>query len=577
MPSARAAVRFVTRNAPLLVAAALGVAWFALLAGPQALNPLNTGWVMTGEDWTGHAFGWWFFRNEPWALPLGRIDGLLFPLGTTVGFTDAIPWVAVLLKPLSPLLPDRFHYIGLWLGFCFAANGASGAWVARRLGGGVLAQVGTGALLATTPIFLNRMGHEALCAHFILVLLVGLHLSPPRPWPSNRRDGLLALGLVVLAGGIHPYLAAMALPLAMALPVQRALVDRTAPPLTALVWPAAMIAALALTFLVFGFFTGEGDLGAHGFGFFDSDLFALFNPRNFSRLLPALPSPRGHYEGYGYLGAGTFGICAVALVLWAAGFRRLRRVRWLRYLPLTVVTLGALVFALGPEVKAGTTVLFRAGDLYEPLGFLTGPFRSSGRFIWVLHYAVGLAAVAALLRGAGRFTRLAGVVLVAAAALQAFDTSYDKRGLFHRKPVDAGLRSDIWRTFGAEYRHLVLVPPQIAWTGAPCEGEIPGHARYPLAYLAYEQRMTFNSGSVARLSTKAAHAQCAQVKAQTARGELEPHSVYVARGPSGHAMRRGGAVCGRVDGYDVCVAPARSTALSRRLSGDPAAAPPARP
>ncbi len=568
------------RGAGPLVAALFGVVWFARLAGVRALDPTNFGWVLTGEDWSAHVLGWWFFRIEPWALPLGRLDGLMYPLGTSVAYSDSLPLVAVLLKPFSPLLPEGFHYIGLWLAFCFAANAFSGAWMVRRIGGGFLAQVGAGALLATTPVFLPRLGHEALCAHFLLVVLVALHLEAPRDWRHTRRSLVLAGVIVAVSGGIHPYLAAMALPLAAALAVRSALIDRTAPMISALVAPAAYAVVLFATFALFGYVGGGIPQRAEGFGWWNADLTTLINSRGFSHLLPELRPGRPHHEGFGFLGLGVLALLPLALVIallrrsrasfgaeLPTGVRPPSRV-W-RYLPLALVSLGALVFALATEVKAGPHTLFRADALFAPLEPLNAAFRSSGRFVWILHYTLTLAAVAAVVRGFAPRHLLAGLILIAAAGLQAADTKFQRRGLFERSAIDAGLRSPLWGSLGAHYRHLALVPPQQAWVGSPCEGELPGHLRYPFAYLAYSQRMTFNSASPARKDIPALHADCARVLDETGKGLLDPQTVYVAGAgsPSSQRIRRsGGGQCGRLDGFDVCVSLDRQTPVRDQLA-----------
>lgn len=507
----------------------------------------------------------------------------MHPVGTSVAFTDSIPLVATLLKPVSPLLPEAFHYLGLWLAFCFAANAFSGAWMVRRLGGGLLAQLGAGALLATTPVFLPRLGHVALCAHFLLVVPIALHLEAPSPWPQTRRTFLLAGVMVALAGGIHPYLAAMMLPLAIALPIRSVLFDRVAPPLAAVVVPAAYIAVLLVTLLLFGYLGSGVPPSAEGFGWWNADLWALFNPRGFSHLLPALPAARPHHEGFGYLGVGVLALLPLALIL--AVVRRVRvstaastsgepwrtgsAGRVWRYLPLVVVALGALVFALATEVKAGPHTLFRAEALFRHTESLNSTFRASGRFVWVLHYTLSLAAIAAVVRGFAPRRVLAGIILLSAATLQAADTKFERRGLFQRRAIDAGLRAELWNELGTHYRHLALVPPQQAWVGEPCEGELPGHLRYPFGRLAYSQRMTFNSANTARKDTAALKADCARVRQLIQAGEFDPQTVYVARSgqPSAKAMRRSGsAQCGEVDGYDVCVSAERETPLRQALS-----------
>jgi hypothetical protein len=168
-------------NAGPLGAALMGLVTFLALYGPAALDPTRIRWLLR-DDFSQHLLGWFFFRNTPLGLPLGAIPGYVHPLGTTLGYTDSIPWAGLLLRPLSGLLPADFQYIGPWLCLCLMLQGAVAAWVARRLGATTALQWLTGALLVLSPALLARMEmeHEALCAHWALVLLVGLNLLPQR-------------------------------------------------------------------------------------------------------------------------------------------------------------------------------------------------------------------------------------------------------------------------------------------------------------------------------------------------------------------------------------------------------------
>jgi len=119
----------IRRTAGPLVAALFGAIWFLwAMGGRSILSPTHLEPVLV-DDWSTHVLGWLFFRNERFAIPLGKLAGLLYPVGTTVGYTDSIPWVALVLRPFSSLLPTDCQYIGAWLLLCFILQGA----VAARL------------------------------------------------------------------------------------------------------------------------------------------------------------------------------------------------------------------------------------------------------------------------------------------------------------------------------------------------------------------------------------------------------------------------------------------------------------
>jgi hypothetical protein len=158
---------------------------------------------------------------------------------------------------------------------------------------------------------------------------------------------------------------------------------------------------------------------------------------------------------------------------------------------------------------------------------------------------------------------VAGVALAGALALQVADFRWKGTGVFSLPQLDAGLRSPAWQTLGVEYRHLALVPPQIAYMRGNCEGELPGHLRVPFAYLAYQQRMTINTGYLARYDAAAVRRACDELAAHVRSGQLDPNTVYLPGPITLRALRstRGDVTCGRLDAWAVCVSNARSTAL----------------
>src|SRR5688572_21187645 len=148
-------------------AALFGFIWYLLLGGGPTLNPLNLGWVLKG-DWLQHWLGWLFFRHEPWTFPLGTITTLPYPIGTTIGFTDSNPLVSIVLKPFSPWLPAEFQFIGPWLALCFILQGYFGAMLASTVTRHPVVQMLGGCLFAVSPILAMRLGHDTLCAQWIL-------------------------------------------------------------------------------------------------------------------------------------------------------------------------------------------------------------------------------------------------------------------------------------------------------------------------------------------------------------------------------------------------------------------------
>lgn len=543
----------------------VGLAWYLYLGGLRALDPTNIDWII--GDHAQHLLGWLFFRNEPWALPLGRIDGLLHPIGTTVGFTDANPWVSILLKPLSPWLPTNFQFIAPWLAMCFVLQGYFGARIMESIGAGPSQRVIGAALFVLAPPLLQRLGHDTLSAHWLLLGLIWLHLQSDR---SLERTLGWAFGFNVIAAGVHPYLALMLMPLTLALLVRLGLDGR-------LRWPAACGAGLALVlqsaaiFLLLGYLgTGE-QLAEGGFGFFSADALTLINPMTYSRWLPGIGVGEGQYEGFGFLGSGALALAVVVTV--SAVIRRDRPQISRAVLPLVVTAALMGIFALSNLVTIAGHVVLTMRGFYEPLAGLVEPVRASGRFVWPIHYVILTGILALAVRGPLARTSIASALLLAAVVIQAGEVRQGGRFVRQEWPR---MSSAGWEEISSTYRHMVLYPAYYAATPPDCE---PSSFSYPqfiqLAHEAYGRHLTLNSGYVARTSMSQLAAYCGQLQREVESGRLGYDTVYVVSPDSLESFTRLGTkvTCGRLDGFDVCVSNATGGRFRRWLARERDGAP----
>ena len=96
---------------PLCLSALFGFGWYLAHGGLGTLDPRQDGWLQS-EDLSQHYLGWLHFRRAAWAWPLGRIPNLAYPVGTTVGFMDANPWLSLAMRPFSQWLPLRWQFQG---------------------------------------------------------------------------------------------------------------------------------------------------------------------------------------------------------------------------------------------------------------------------------------------------------------------------------------------------------------------------------------------------------------------------------------------------------------------------------
>jgi hypothetical protein len=545
------------------VAACVATLWSALYMRPL-INPFTLD-VAFRDDWAQHTLGWLFFRNARWlAFPLGKLPQFLHPLGTTVGYMDSIPLVALTLRPFSALLPADFQYLGLWIVSCSAALAFFGAFIARRLTPHWEQQALIGLLTAMAPSLIARIVHPALCAHAFIVCAFAVTLAPLDSSRAVRRALTAAFVLLALGSATHPYFAVMTLAIALGLPLR--LHRRLGKgPVFGLM--AGMVALTTLVLVLLGYLGGGMQDAVDGFGVYSANLNTLVNSMGNSRIFQGLPTAPKQYEGYSYLGAGVFFVltCALLGMLHPEARGRIMALPWRRASWPLCAALGLGVFAIATPVRWGEHELLSI-ELYKPLDPLTQSFRSSGRFIWPLAYAFVVAGTSALVRAFGPHRYALSLTLVLAVALQAYDLDLSQAVKRFEGERARSFAAHEWSLADGKVRHLVLYPVDIK---NACESRSHYRAGLvtELAYLAYRHRWSFNSGYAARVRPETPR-YCEDLKDAIDQGRLRPDDLYVVQKGYLRKLRSAGATCGKLDDVYVC-AQGNEHALVPYLASNP--------
>jgi len=535
-----------------------GLAWAAHLIGVSPLLPGSVDWMLQ-EDWAQPLLGWLYSRSSPWSLPLGDARGYLYPLGTSLAYTDATPWWSAFFKLLSPVLPTAFQIHGPWLALCFSLQGLFGALLVARFSPRPLHQLLGGMLFVLSPALAMRLGHLTLCAHWLVLALLWLHLRPCDDAPAARRSLGLAAFFVVLAAGVHVYLAVMVLTLALALVFRLWRVQGLLTGARPWLWAAGLTGAALGVLFLFGYFT-RATTTAGGFGHYSSNLLTFLNPDGYSRFVPSFRQGAGQYEGYGYLGLGVLVLGLPVLSVFVARRKELGPVVTPLLWPLLGACLLLAFFAWSSRVQAGGVTLISYQRIAEVvLAPLVKAFRSSGRFIWPLHYLAILAAIAGLLRLLKQRPAWATAALGLAVVLQASEVTAEdccrSRFISRVQPVPGG--ESTWALATGTYQHLALYPAmRVDGAGRGCAGLFGNHEVLPYAWQAYQRGMTFNSGYVARLDEPSTLATCQREEDAIQAGRLAADTIYVVHAQvASRFLERAGrqASCGKLDEVLVCV------------------------
>ncbi len=402
------------RSLPLIALVALAVTVFAAWMHPGVLDPANVGWLIDGHDRGQSAIGLAAYLRAGGPWPLLHQPLLGAPEGMTLLFTDSIPLLGILLGPVARWLPPGLQFLGLWYLACMLLQvGFAWAIVRPRARDGLSAWL-CAALLALMPVLINRYGHASLCAQWLILWALWLHLDPVR-----SRSHLWWAAVLATAALVHSYLLLIVAAIWASAMLRAFWVEpRRWRTLAGSVGVAALVVAIVALHGVLGqHFASTGTYGA-----FPVALDAWWNPANpsYAALLPSSPDDGHGFEGFQYLGAGLIALLLIGLGWSVAGAARgvtlavpwdaLRRLAWL--VPALLVL---AVVAIGPQPKIWGAPLWTA-HLSPALIDALDPVRAGGRLFWPATYTLVIAVLLVICS-----MPRAALILAGALALQLVD------------------------------------------------------------------------------------------------------------------------------------------------------------
>lgn len=513
-----------------VLAMVLSVALVLAVFGLRIANPFDTSWI--DVDAVTAQFAWEQYRIDPHHFYPVESDRYSYPLAMPLAMFDVMPLVALVVKAITPAAIGQFQYFGP-LFLLGVALQALFAWLLLReltpKGSGtayrVALLVGT-LFFATAPILLVRfqLAHMSLTHQWLLIASLWLVARSNRIGLRGTVRGFVILEFV--AASINVYLMIMTLMFYCGLILQF-LIKKSIrlSDIMPIFYPivSALIALIISSFInPFGGALVPGE----GYGFFSANTNALFNPmpKYFgSALLPELGvASGGQYEGFGYMGLG-----ALLLMLGGAVLARIRGDDGDGvFPPLAVVAFFAFLLSLSARLTFG----IYSFDLTLPQSLfdLLLIFRSSGRFIWVVIYALLFIAIASLIRQLkpGR----AAAILVLAALVQMVDIAGPLAGMqqrFARINGSARFTESAFANLGQRHDMLVVLP---AWQ---CQLWNSGKFDYPwetfiqFSNLATDNRLRTNSFYGGRTPMAQVQYHCTDYPQALLKGPAAPRTAYL--------------------------------------------------
>ena len=291
---------------------------FYFLYGWDVLNPHFYSWLTQGDP-SQHFYGFNFFNQEHWSFPPGRVQGFDWPGGTSLVYTDSLPWLSLPLKLLFQGQIFQFH--GIWILLCFLLQGLSAYYFLFQACENECDATLGSFLLTLFPSFLfrafNPSRHYSCLAHFLifpalsLVFTSILGSNHARSPPVRLKTRPLWIALLALSLGIHFYFFFINFILWLVLETPYFQKNWRLEK-----WNLAKIGAgCVLLMWIFVYFVIPVTRSLDGgFGTYSMNLVSWINSEGYSILGISLPEVTSEQrEGYQYLGLGIIFLSAACL------------------------------------------------------------------------------------------------------------------------------------------------------------------------------------------------------------------------------------------------------------------------
>lgn len=406
-------------NIYVVVAIISAVVFFSIY-GIKVLNPMYINWLLVGGDLSQHYLGWTAYRASSWHFPIGMVDTLAYPHQTSIIFTDSIPIFAVFFKFLSPILPDKFQYFGIWGIFCFILQGVLAARIIASFIENKVIITMASVLFVFTPVMIWRMyAHTALAGQWILLL--GLEpIFVYKKYQYNKKIYLIVGLMGILSVSIHMYFVLMSGIILLGICSIDIFVHRRFKRSGLML--TEYLAAVAIISWLLGGFSSEMQAEDGGLGMFSININTFFNPQGWSQIFRELPLyGTGQYEGFGYLGGGCIVLLLLAIIcLFDDAMQAYLRKYWKEGTAIILVCVVSIMVSLSPIITIGDQVILQM-QLSQWLIDKWSIFRASGRIVWIVVYIIMLGSCVLIAKTVN--TRMMVATLSVALLIQIYDIS----------------------------------------------------------------------------------------------------------------------------------------------------------
>ena len=454
----------------LFISFLFGLTAVIFLHGWAVIDVKNINWILIDGDGDlpQHFVGWQVFRSEGWHFPITKINGLNYPIGTSVVYTDSIPVMAIFFKLVKHILPVNFQYFGIWCVIAYTLQVFFSIKIVHRFTDNIFLDIIISIFFLLSPVMTNRIfGHDALGGHFIVLVSIFLLINN-----KYDRTYLLYWAMVnIMTLLIHAYFIFITMAVWCGYLVNCLVLEKNGK----YVIKQIIINSILLAFFgwILGYFDFYPSLTTDLFATLSMasmNLNALINPiwissstSAFLKMRPVSPIPWSH-EGYAYLGAGIILMFFSGVVISIRGNFSLFKGKG-KVIGLSIATFFTTIFALGTKIYWGDRLLFS----YNPklpsfINNILVIFRSNGRMVWLLYYVIFLLTFYMFLSYFEKQKNQAALALILALVLQTIDLYpnfvYNQNRTANADKINYQSRfsSGFWDMLPENMNHFTVIP-----------------------------------------------------------------------------------------------------------------------
>lgn len=493
-------MKYIKRMFPIFLLVIIAIIVFGFIYGLSIVNFSSVKWLRLPSDSAQHYLGWSFYRESDFFWKIGLFNNLSYPKKVSIIYTDCLPLFAIILKPISFLLPRDFQYMGFYSILCFIFQIIFSYFILIKISKNKFFSFFASFFFVLSPFFFYRFfDHFTLGSHYIIFILM-LSLIDEDKFIKSK-NLVLFWGII---GFIIPMIHSYFLLIAGMFLIGFVFLDYSKKR------DIKRVIVSILSYSIFGIFS------LYILGAFDNidvsvdepsisstfNLINFFNPNGYSRIFNDLFNKDGFdlvdfwqcHEGFAYFGMGSllmilFGILIFIYRLLSKKIVFSNRKKCY-IVAFFVIAVLSLAFSMYNTVCFGKSILFR---IWYPkiIRNIFGIFASCGRFIWPFLYLVlffGLFEISKI-KGLKKF-----IIIFICLIVQVYDVSIKfnidnfKNG-FDNFGYDSDLTSNIWNDLNKDKKYKYMMYTTL---------EYDYQEFYSLVYYAYDNNLILNFFTYAR-------------------------------------------------------------------------------